>query len=57
MSDELKDARIAAAVAAAVGRPSVVGDAVVSRWAEAVANLPAGADHTEIARWLRETGH
>jgi 3-hydroxyisobutyrate dehydrogenase len=48
----LKDVRIATAVARSVGRPSLVGDTVEQVWARAAENLPAGADHTEIARWL-----
>jgi 3-hydroxyisobutyrate dehydrogenase len=48
----LKDMRIAVGLAEATGRPSRLGEAAVSLWAEAADRLPADADHTEILRWL-----
>lgn len=50
----LKDARIATGLAAAVGAPTRLGEQLVKEWSHAVEGLPPGADHTEIARWLRE---
>jgi 3-hydroxyisobutyrate dehydrogenase len=50
----LKDARIAAELASTLGLPTLLGEDAVAEWARAVAELPAGADHTEIARWIRE---
>jgi len=50
----LKDMRIAVELAEQVGLPSRLGSDAVAIWAEAVDELPADADHTEIARWLRE---
>lgn len=49
----LKDARIATQLAAAVGRPTLLGQNTVEEWSRAVADLPPHADHTEIVRWLR----
>jgi 3-hydroxyisobutyrate dehydrogenase len=51
----LKDMRIAVGLAAAVGRPSRLGEDAVALWAQAAEGLPAEADHTEIARWLRHS--
>lgn len=50
----LKDARIATGLARELGRPTELGEEVVSLWATAIDELPPRADHTEIARWLRE---
>ena len=50
----LKDAAIAAQLAREAGLPSTLPDAVVSLWSRAAEDLPAGADHTEIARWMAE---
>jgi 3-hydroxyisobutyrate dehydrogenase len=50
----LKDARIAVELAGQVGLPSRVGERATELWAEAEQALPATADHTDIARWLRE---
>ncbi|RKT33534.1 3-hydroxyisobutyrate dehydrogenase [Microbacterium sp. AG1240] len=49
----LKDMKIATDLAHSLDIPVELGDAAVGRWAEASANLPSGADHTEIVRWLR----
>ena len=35
-------------------RPSRLGEKAAALWAEAADTLPAAADHTEIARWLRD---
>jgi 3-hydroxyisobutyrate dehydrogenase len=48
----LKDMRIAVGLAEQTGRPSRLGAAAVELWARAAERLPAGADHTEIVRWL-----
>lgn len=53
----LKDARIATGLATAMGLPTRLGDQLVDEWSHAVEELPAGADHTEIARWLRQRAH
>ncbi|SEG67833.1 3-hydroxyisobutyrate dehydrogenase [Actinacidiphila yanglinensis] len=50
----LKDMRIAVALAEQVGLPSRLGADAVEVWARAAEELPADADHTEIARWLDE---
>jgi 3-hydroxyisobutyrate dehydrogenase len=50
----LKDARIAAQMAATLGLPTRLGQDAVEEWAKAVADLAPTADHTEIARWIRE---
>jgi hypothetical protein len=34
------------------GTPAALSAAATGLWAEAAQALPAGADHTEIARWL-----
>ncbi len=48
----LKDMRIATDLAEKLGTPSDLGRESVQFWAKAAEELPAGADHTEIARWL-----
>ncbi|WP_286794043.1 NAD(P)-dependent oxidoreductase [Microbacterium sp. UBA3394] len=50
----LKDARIATTLMSGLGLPSGLGDELVGEWEVAVAELPPTADHTEIARWIRE---
>jgi 3-hydroxyisobutyrate dehydrogenase len=49
----LKDMRIALGLAEAAGTPAALSAAATALWAEAAEALPADADHTEIARWLR----
>lgn len=49
----LKDMRIAVDLAERVGAPDRLGSGAVALWAEAADALPATADHTEIARWVR----
>jgi 3-hydroxyisobutyrate dehydrogenase-like beta-hydroxyacid dehydrogenase/alkylhydroperoxidase/carboxymuconolactone decarboxylase family protein YurZ len=48
----LKDMRIAAGLADELGVPAPLGNRAVELWAAADAELGAGADHTEIARWV-----
>lgn len=48
----VKDMRIALGLAEAAGTPAALSAAAAGLWAEAAQALPAGADHTEIARWL-----
>jgi 3-hydroxyisobutyrate dehydrogenase len=48
----LKDAKIATRLAREAGLPSALADTVVSLWSRATEELPPGADHTEIARWI-----
>lgn len=50
----LKDMRIAAALAKSVGAPTSLSDASIASWTKAAEDLPDGADHTEIARWVRD---
>ncbi|MBO9578081.1 MAG: NAD(P)-dependent oxidoreductase [Microbacteriaceae bacterium] len=52
----LKDMRIATSLATELGIPHELGDEAVAHWTRASADLGAGADHTEVARWLRERG-
>ncbi len=47
-----KDLAVAAELADAVGLPSPLAHAVAELWSQAGAALPAGADHTEIDRYL-----
>lgn len=50
----LKDMRIATGLAHDLGVPISLGDAVVTEWARAAAELPPSADHTEVARFLEQ---
>jgi 3-hydroxyisobutyrate dehydrogenase len=50
----LKDMRIAVGLSEQLGMPSRLGAEAVALWADAAEALPPGADHTEIARWLRD---
>jgi 3-hydroxyisobutyrate dehydrogenase len=47
-----KDAVVATTLTASLGLPSLLGDEVARLWSRAVADLPPGADHTEVARWI-----
>lgn len=49
----LKDMRIAVDLAEASGAPATLGSDAVELWACAADELPADADHTEVARWIR----
>lgn len=46
----LKDMRIALGLAAAAGTPAALSALAVDQWSQAAEDLPADADHTEIAR-------
>ena len=50
----VKDMKIAVQLAEAAGTPAPLSRAAVAAWATADAEMPAGADHTEIARWLEQ---
>ncbi len=50
----LKDMKIALQLADAAGTPAPLSRAAVAAWSTADAEMPAGADHTEIARWLQQ---
>ena len=50
----LKDMRIATGLAQELGAPSTLGADAVELWARAAQDLPPTADHTEVARWLRD---
>jgi 3-hydroxyisobutyrate dehydrogenase len=51
----LKDMRIAIGLAEQMKLPSRLGEQAATLWAQAADALPAIADHTEIARWLRDS--
>jgi 3-hydroxyisobutyrate dehydrogenase len=48
----LKDLRIGTALLAASGGPASLGQACLRLWEQANADLPDGADNTEVVRWL-----
>jgi 3-hydroxyisobutyrate dehydrogenase len=48
----VKDMRLALGIERSTGTPSAVSEAALAAWEAALADLPSGADHTEIARWL-----
>ena len=50
----LKDMKIATSLARELGLPSVFGEAAVERYELAADELPADADHTEIAKFAAE---
>jgi 3-hydroxyisobutyrate dehydrogenase len=50
----VKDMKIALELADAAGTPAPLSRAAVGAWARANEEMPAGADHTEIARWLEQ---
>jgi 3-hydroxyisobutyrate dehydrogenase len=50
----VKDIRIALGLAEAGGVPAPGSRAVVEAWSVATHEMPPGADHTEIARWLQQ---
>ena len=52
----LKDMKIAVGLADQVGVPTRLGVDAVDLWARVAEDYPANADHTEVARWLRESG-
>lgn len=49
----VKDLRIALGLAESVGTPSALSRQALALWERAAADLPAAADHTEVARWVR----
>lgn len=51
----VKDMTIALQLADEVGAPAPLSRAALQLWAEATDAMPAGADHTEIARWLTKS--
>jgi 3-hydroxyisobutyrate dehydrogenase len=50
----LKDMNIAIQLAEQVGAPDALGKCARALWDQASQDLPATADHTEIARWLAD---
>jgi 3-hydroxyisobutyrate dehydrogenase len=50
----LKDMKIATQLARDTGTPSVLGEQAVGLWSAAAEGLDPAADHTEVARWIRE---
>jgi 3-hydroxyisobutyrate dehydrogenase len=53
MAFMVKDMRIALQLADDAGTPAPLSRAAVDAWTDALGEMPPGADHTEIARWLR----
>lgn len=52
----VKDTRIAVELARSTGVPADHAEATLGLWERAMAELPADADHTEIARWVAARG-
>jgi 3-hydroxyisobutyrate dehydrogenase len=50
----VKDISCALDLARSSGSPSAVTEVIVEQWRKAGEDLPAGADHTEIAKWIHE---
>jgi len=50
----VKDIRIALGLATSVGVTAGVAASTVDVWSTAMSELPSDADHTEIARWVRQ---
>jgi 3-hydroxyisobutyrate dehydrogenase len=50
----VKDIQLALSIEHATGVPAATSEAVVATWEAAMADLPADADHTAIARWLAD---
>jgi 3-hydroxyisobutyrate dehydrogenase len=50
----VKDIRLALGIERATGVTAMASEAVAAAWEAALADLPPGADHTAIARWLSE---
>ncbi|HEY2509123.1 MAG TPA: NAD(P)-dependent oxidoreductase [Streptosporangiaceae bacterium] len=55
MTFMVKDMKIALQLARETGVPAPLSRAAVQAWASAATTMP-GADHTEISRWLEQTG-
>lgn len=51
----LKDMRIATGLAERLDVPHTLSEQAVAHWSEASEALGAGADHTEVAKWLKQT--
>ncbi|MCZ4535944.1 NAD(P)-binding domain-containing protein [Gordonia terrae] len=51
----LKDMKIATGLAEELGVPAHLGEYAVDLWEKASGDLDAGADHTEIARWVHRS--
>src|SRR5690606_15135697 len=49
-----KDATVAAELAESLGLPALLASSVAEQWRRVVGDLPAGADHTEVARWIED---
>lgn len=50
----VKDMKIAVQLAESTGAFAELGEKAVALWERAAAELPSGADHTEVARWLEQ---
>lgn len=50
----LKDMKIATSLAERLDIPHELGDQAVAHWAQANGDLGPGADHTDVARWLKQ---
>jgi 3-hydroxyisobutyrate dehydrogenase len=50
----VKDLNIAVRLAEQVGAPVELGTRTLALWSQAAGDLPAGADHTEVAIWLEQ---
>lgn len=50
----VKDTRIAVELARSTGVPAEHAEATLALWERAMDELPADADHTEIARWVEQ---
>jgi len=50
----LKDMKIAVQLATQEGVPHVLGQEAVDLWTQAADSLDSKADHTEVAKWLRQ---
>ncbi len=49
-----KDALVATELTSSLGLPALLGEDVARLWSRLAADLPAGADHTEVARWIAD---
>lgn len=49
-----KDTRVAVDLRESLGLPGLLDETVAGLWERAVTDLPAGADHTEVARYIDE---
>ena len=51
----VKDIKLALGIERATGVTAMASEAVAAAWEAALADLPPGADHTAIARWLSDS--